>query len=177
MLQVDGSVTSNTFVNRAGTLAGSGTIGGNVTNNGRVSPGSAGAPGTLTILGNYTQANDADLMIQIANTSEFGALNVLGTADLAGRLDAVLLNGFVPAVGDSFTFLTAGSLNGTLFMHDRNIDDVAEHWDISYFPTFALLTVAAGNVSVPDAGSTLLLLVLGLSSLLMCRRTLVRIRN
>ena len=42
------------------------------------------------------------------------------------------------------------TVNGTLFMHNRNIDDVAEHWDIIYFPMFAVLTVAAGNVSVPD---------------------------
>jgi autotransporter-associated beta strand protein len=35
LLQVDGSITSNTFVNHRGTLAGNGTINGNVTNNGR----------------------------------------------------------------------------------------------------------------------------------------------
>jgi hypothetical protein len=86
----------------------------------------------------------------------------------------VLLNGFVPGVGDSFTFLTAGAVNGTLLMRNRNIDDLAEHWEISYFPTYALLTVAAGNVSVPDAGSTVFLLVLGLVGLLMYRRSVVR---
>ena len=86
--------------------------------------------------------------------------------------DAELLNGFLPAVGDSFTFLTAGSLNGTLFMFNRNIDNLPEHWDVSYFPTFAVLTVTAGNVPVPDPGSTFLLLMLGLSALLMCRRHL-----
>jgi hypothetical protein len=37
------------------------------------------------------------------------------------------------------------TVNRTLFMHNRNIDDVAEHWDISYFLTFAVLTVATGN--------------------------------
>jgi hypothetical protein len=59
-------------------------------------------------------------------------------------------------------------------MRNRNIDDLAEHWEISYFPTYALLTVAAGNVSVPDAGSTVFLLVLGLVGLLMYRRSVVR---
>jgi hypothetical protein len=39
-------------------------------------------------------------------------------------------------------------------MHNRSIDDVAEHWDISYFPTFAVLTFA----SVPDQASTFVLL-------------------
>jgi len=129
----------------------------------------------LTVTGNYTQAQYAALMIQIAgaNAGEFSVLNVLGIANLSGRLNPVLLNGFVPMVGESFTFLQSGAVNGTLFIHNRNIDNVAEHWDTSYFPTFDVLTVAAGNVPVPDHGSTLLLLMLGLSALLMCRRHLV----
>jgi uncharacterized protein with beta-barrel porin domain len=175
VLQVDGSITSNTFVNRMGTLAGMGTINGNVANNGRVSPGSAGSPGILTVTGNYTQAQYAALMIQLAgaNAGEFSVLNILGTANLSGQLKPLLLNGFLPTVGESFTFLQYGAVNGTLFMFNRNIDNLPEHWEVSYFPTFAVLTVAAGNVPVPDQASTLLLLMLGLSALLMCRRQLV----
>ena len=175
VLQVDGSITSNTFVNRRGTLAGTGTINGNVANNGRVSPGSAGSPGMLTVTGNYTQAQFAALMIQLAgaNAGEFSVLNVLGTANLSDQLKPLLLNGFLPTVGESFAFLQYGAVNGTLFMFNRNIDDLPEHWEVSYFPTFALLTVASGNVPVPDEASTLLLLMLGLSALLTCRRHLV----
>src|SRR5436190_21493950 len=111
-LQVDGSITSNTFVNQHGTLAGTGTINGNVTNNGKVTPGSAGTPGMLTVTGDYTQAQFATLMIQIAGMSpdQFSVLNVLGNASLNGFLDPMLLNGFVPALGDSFTFLNYASL-------------------------------------------------------------------
>jgi autotransporter-associated beta strand protein len=176
VLQVDGSITSNTFVNRGATLAGTGTIDGNLTNNGKVSPGSAGAPGMLTVVHNYTQAQYATLMIQIAGASagEFSVLNVLGTANLSGHLDPVLLNGFVPTIGESFTFLTYGSVNGTLFIFNRNIDDLPEHWELSYLPTSAVLTVAAGNVAVPDQGSTFLLLMLGLLGLVTCRRQLLR---
>jgi len=171
VLQVDGSISSNAVVNHSGRLAGTGVIHGDVINRGTVGPGSP--VGTLTV-DNFTQANYADLMIQIANSNEFGVLNVLGTADLSGRLDAVLLNGFVPAVGESFTFLTYSAVSGTLFMSNRNIDSVAEHWEISYFPTYAVLTVAAGNVAVPDHGSTFLLLTLGLLGLVMYRRQLLR---
>jgi len=118
VLQVDGSITSNTFVNHPGTLAGMGTINGNVANNGRVSPGSAGSPGMLTVTGNYTQAQYAALMIQLAgaNAGEFSVLNILGTANLSGQLNPLLLNGFLPTVGESFTFLQYGAVNGTLFM-------------------------------------------------------------
>ncbi len=46
-------------------------------------------------------------MVQIAGESagQFSVLNVLGTTDLNGTLDPVLLNGFIPMIGDSFVFL------------------------------------------------------------------------
>jgi hypothetical protein len=114
-------------------------------------------------------------MIQIAgaNAGQFGVLDVLGTANLSGRLDPTLLNGFVPTIGDSFTFLNAGAVNGTLFIFDRNIDNEPLHWVISYFPTNAVLTVVAGNVPVPDQASTFLL-TLGVLGLVTCRRQLLR---
>jgi hypothetical protein len=45
-------------------------------------------------------------MIQIvaANAGQFSVLDVLGTANLSGHLDPVLLNGFVPTNGESFIF-------------------------------------------------------------------------
>ena len=176
VLQVDGSITNNTFVNRGSTLAGIGTIDGNLTNNSKVIPGSAGSPGILTVTGNFTQAQYAALMIQLAGTNagEFSVLNILGTANLSGQLNPVLLNGFLPTIGDSFTFLNYGAVNGTLFIFNRNIDNLPEHWEVSYLPTSAILTVVAGNVPVPDQASTLLLLMLGLLGLVMYRRQLVR---
>jgi len=130
----------------------------------------------LTVTGNYTQAQYAALMIQLAgaNPGEFSVLNILGTANLSGQLNPVLLNGFLPTVGESFTFLQYGAVNGTLFKFNRNINNLPEHWEVSYFPTFAVLSVAAGNVPVPDQASTLLLLMLGLLGLVIYRRQLLR---
>jgi autotransporter-associated beta strand protein len=176
VLKVDGSITSNTFVNRFGTLSGTGTVNGNVTNHfgGTVSPGDA--PGTLTINGNFTQVSGGTLLIDIAGTGtgEFGVLDVLGTANLRGLLDPVLLNGFVPTIGESFTFLNYEAVTGTLGIFDRNIDSVAEHWKISYLPTSAILTVAAGNVPALDHGSTFLLLTLSLLGVATYRWQLLR---
>jgi autotransporter-associated beta strand protein len=177
VLQVDGSIASNTLVNPHGTLAGTGKINGNVSNNGKVSPGSAGTPGMLSVVHNYTQAQYAHLMIQIAgaNAGQFSVLDVLGTANLnSGHLDPILLDGFVPTVGETFTFLNYGAVNGTLFIFNPNIDNLPEHWVISYFPTYAILTVVTGNVSVPDQGSTFLLLTLGLLGLVTYQRQLLR---
>jgi autotransporter-associated beta strand protein len=174
VLQVDGSITSNTFVNHGGTLAGTGSINGNVTNNGTVSPGSAGSPGMLSITSNYTQAQYATLMIQLAGMSpdQFSVLNVLGNACLNGFLDPVLLNGFVPTIGDSFTFLNYGSLTGE-FSHSRHqfFGDGMLQWSVSYEANHAILTV---EQHVPDQGSTFLLLMLGLLGLVTFRRQLAR---
>ena len=68
-----------------------------------------------------------------------------------------------------------GELNrGTLFVFNPNIDNLPEHWEASYFPTHAILAVVAGNVSVPEQGSTFVLLTLGLLGLVMYRRQLQR---
>jgi autotransporter-associated beta strand protein len=176
VLQVDGSINSNTSVHGRGTLAGIGTIDGNVTtgNWGKISPGSGGAPGMLTVVHNYTQAQYATLMIQIAGTSpdQFSVLNVLGAANLNGFLDPVLLNGFVPTVGDQFTFLNYASSFGAFRLHDGGIfNNGTERWVVDYQPTNAILTATS---FAPDQGSTFLLLTLGLLGLVMYRRQLLR---
>jgi autotransporter-associated beta strand protein len=180
VLQVDGSITSNTFVNRRGTLAGMGTIQGNLMNRdfGRVRPGGAlGAPGMLSVTGNYTQTQYASLMIQIAGTSagEFSVLNVLGNANLNGNLDPVLLNGFIPTIGESFIFLNYVSFTGA-FSQIRNqvFDHGTKQWSVIYQNTYAMLTVEPHTPGVPDQGSTLLLLMLGLFGLVAYRRQLLR---
>jgi autotransporter-associated beta strand protein len=160
VLQVDGSITSNTYVNAGGTLAGTGTVSRNVTDTtgGTVSPGHA--LGLLSVNGNYRQASYATLLISIAglSTGQFSVLDVAGTANLVGAydlLDPVLLNGFVPTIGESFTFLNYASLNGTFFISDANIDNLNAHWEVTYQPTYAILTVALGNVPIvplPDQG-------------------------
>jgi autotransporter-associated beta strand protein len=176
VLQVDGSITSNTFVNHRGTLAGTGMVSGNVTNNdfGTVRPGGVlGAPGVLTVVGNYTQTQYATLMIQIAGTTagDFSVLNVLGSANLSGYLDPVLLNGFVPTIGQTFTFLDYASLTGE-FSHikHRVFDNGLLQWSVIYEANHAILTV---EQHTPDQGSTLLLLTVGLLGLVTYRRQLL----
>jgi autotransporter-associated beta strand protein len=172
VLQVDGSITSNTFVRHLGMLGGNGTINGNVTNNGRVSPGDS--RGMLTVQ-NYRQAQYATLMIQIAGTStgEVSVLNVLGNANLSGYLDPALLNGFVPTIGQTFTFLDYASFTGS-FSHikDQVFDNGMLQWSVIYDANHAILTV--GPNTIPDQGSTLLLLTLGLLGLVTYQRQLLR---
>ncbi|MBN3760842.1 autotransporter outer membrane beta-barrel domain-containing protein [Burkholderia sp. Ac-20365] len=78
------SVAGNVQVNASGTLRGHGTITGSVANNGgTVAPG--GSIGTLSVGGNYSQASNATLAIEVSPT-EASLLKVAGTATLNGVL-------------------------------------------------------------------------------------------
>ena len=95
-------------------FGGVGVVGGNLFNAGVVSPGHS--PGTLTVNGNYTQAPNGTLQIELAgyNPGQFDLLKVGGTASLAGTVRFTSLNGFVPSNGARFVFLTAaGGVTGT----------------------------------------------------------------
>jgi autotransporter-associated beta strand protein len=173
MLKVDGSITSNTFVHSGGTLAGTGTVHSDVANNGgTVSPGDS--PGTLTITGGYSQQASATLMIDIAGSSlgQYSVLNVFGNASLRGFLDPVLLNGFIPTVGEQFIFLKYGSFFGSFSsIQNQTFNGGTEHWDITYGSTSAILVAEAGPATnTPDSGSTMPLLTLSFVGLVMLRR-------
>jgi len=105
-LDVDGTLIAPTIAIGAGQdLSGSGTIDGNVTVYGSTDPGNS--PGILTVNGNYTQASGSFLNIQLGGTGlgQFDQLNVNGNLSLAGTLDVLLWNGFVPANGNTFDIL------------------------------------------------------------------------
>ena len=68
-------------------------------------------------------------------------LNIHGNANLGGFLDPVLVNGFVPEVGQSFTFLKYASFTGFLRIRNPIFDDGRKRWSVSFGPTSAVLTV------------------------------------
>jgi T5SS/PEP-CTERM-associated repeat protein len=98
-------------------LSGTGTVTGNVRNlSGSVWPGgdmAATLTGVLTIDGDFTQQQDARLRIRIKGGGEYSALNVTGTATLAGPLALEPIDGYEPQPGDEFVVLTAGAVDGT----------------------------------------------------------------
>ena len=173
VLKVDGSITSNTFVNHGGTLAGTERSMA-VLSKQRWN----GQPRGCAWHAHSRQQLHADELMPISS-STLPAPNS-DQIRSAGRswecqlkwaiLDPVLQNGFIPTVGESFTFMDYGSLSGSLFIYNPNIADALEHWVVTYQPGEAVLTVAAGKVSVADHDSTLLLLTLGLLGLVTSRR-------
>ncbi len=81
----------------------------NFTNNGIVAPGNSA--GTLSYIGNFLPSVTAVLDVQLGgvNETDYDKLNVTGSAKLNGTLKVSLINGFIPAAGDSFVVLTTTS--------------------------------------------------------------------
>ncbi|MGZ4982955.1 MAG: autotransporter-associated beta strand repeat-containing protein, partial [Chthoniobacterales bacterium] len=110
VLQVDGSIASNTFVNNGGTLGGTGTIKNNVTvnNGGTVSPGDS--PGTLTIQGALTLNSGATFKFELNSSTAVA--------------DKVIANG-VTIDGAEFSFTDLGNSMLAVGMIFVVIDDTA----------------------------------------------------
>ena len=98
---------------QGGTLSGTGSVSGEVANAAAiVDPGNSA--GTLTISGNYTQAVDGTLRIQLGGTDagEYDKLEISGAASLDGTLTIEPIDDFIPEVGQQFTIMTCASRTG-----------------------------------------------------------------
>jgi len=99
----------NVAVAAAGTLRGHGTVLGDVVNGGTVAPG--GSIGTLSVGGNYAQASNATLAIEVSPNGA-SALNVGGRATLNGVLAITYDPGTYTA--KSYTLVSAAKgISGT----------------------------------------------------------------
>ena len=88
---------------------------GNLTVSGTLGASGAGTPRTITITGNYNQAATGTLEVGIQNAAAPDKLAVGGTATLANgaTIKPVLLGGAPVQSGQTFTFLTSGTLAAT----------------------------------------------------------------
>ncbi|GMU23348.1 MAG: hypothetical protein AMXMBFR13_34270 [Phycisphaerae bacterium] len=124
-----------------GTLRGAGMITGTVQNTGgSLEPG--GSPGILNVTGAYTQAAGATLRIELAGSapgSGHDQLTVTGTAQLAGALVIGQPDGYVPAPGQQFVILTAGSVQGAF----ASVSGPGTY-TVEYLPNEVVLNVIAG---------------------------------
>jgi autotransporter-associated beta strand protein len=115
ILDLSGRTITSTFIVGGGTLSGTGTINGNVNViAGTVSPGGTGTAGTITISGDYTQGAGGTLAAELGGVSavQYDALDIGGTAALAGILSVTNSPSFIPADGSFFTLVTASSVTG-----------------------------------------------------------------
>ena len=107
-------VGSGTRLENFGTILGNGTLllAAQFINHGTIAPGLS--PGKLIINGSFVNASDGVLDLEIASASVFDVLEFTAnsTVKLGGKLRLHLLDGFVPTVGEEFTFLNYSSFSG-----------------------------------------------------------------
>jgi hypothetical protein len=143
---------ANINVMSGGTLLAVGTFGNataptNVTNNGGVVQPHMSS-GILTINGSYTQSSTGTLAIEIDGTTagtQYSQLMVNGTATLAGTLQLIQDNGFVPAVGDTFTIVPATGEVGIFATINTGTFPAFPAFSASYIVPPGVVLQAAGN--------------------------------
>jgi len=109
LTHVDGVLSAQRVEVLGGTLTGSGRIAADVVlgAGSLLAPGDS--PGTLTIEGNLVAQQDSQILIDIASEENFDRVIVSGEATLNGLLRFRLLDGYVPALGQGWQWLEAGS--------------------------------------------------------------------
>ena len=149
-LQIDNGIVMFTGAELAnspsGVIQGRATLhvgNGTFENQGTVNPGTS--PGILTITGNYPQSSSGVLNIEIGGTDaalpEYDQLIVTGNAALAGTLNVILANSFVPEAGNHFEILSYAGRSGQF--DAENLPGLGSNleWVMDYGPTTIALDV------------------------------------
>ena len=131
-----------------GSLVGYGTLGGSLLNGGHVFPGGVLTAGSLSVAGNYTQQSSGQLHVSLGGTTpatDYSQLIVTGpnSAHLEGALSVDLINGFIPAPGNSFQPVTYPSHTGSFSVFDGDPCVNGHNFSLAYHPTDVTLTAQA----------------------------------
>ncbi len=135
----------------AADLTGSGTVAGNMVMPGTIAPGASA--GALTFENNLTLTGTSVLEIELGGTVagvSFDALDIAGSATLAGMLDVSRINSFNPALGNSFEVLHADF--GVFGEFDQLVLPALLpqlEWNVVYSSVAVLLNVVSPNATVP----------------------------
>lgn len=143
------------FVN-AGAMKGNGTFaftgGATLTNAGLLAPGFS--VGAIAIEGDYAQTADGVYEVELASLLAFDTLDITGDVALDGLLRIVSLDGYTPAVGDSFTIATfdQGVLSGAFANLVWQGFAPGIGFDLSYLDHALVLNAVPAPVPLPPAG-------------------------
>ncbi|MBX3301370.1 MAG: putative Ig domain-containing protein [Nitrospira sp.] len=102
---------------------------------------SLGMSGQAIVTGGFTNSVTGVVDMDIGGTTLFGRLLIAGPASLDGTLDVTLVDGFVPAPGDRFQFMTFGSRTGSFSTTNLPANFAVDQTD----PTDLELVVATPN--------------------------------
>jgi hypothetical protein len=146
---VDGTLTAPSGLTLTkGTIQGQGAIAAAVTSNAVIIAGdTTTTPGKLTITGSYTQNAAASLDVDITGTTvgtQYSQLAVSNGASLHGILNIKRKAAFVPAIGTTFTILTASAVSGQFATVNGAAINAGEHFAAAYSSNAVTLTVVSG---------------------------------
>jgi hypothetical protein len=157
--------TSNPLSIQGGTVTGTGTITGTgsatISNSGgTLSPGVGTTVGSIALAsgssGAYSQGAAGSFNVKLGGTGagQYDTLGATGAAALSGTLNGTLINGYTPALNDTMTILTAGSVSGKY--STTNLPSLATglQWKVTYNPASVVLTVASSGAPVASLSST-----------------------
>ena len=142
---VDGVLTATGGVTiQAGKVFGKGTIASTVASSGSVTAGDSATKAGKLSLSTYTQNSGGSLNVQIGGLTvgtQYSQLAVANGVSLKGTLNIKVVNGFVPAMGNTFIILTGSALSGK-FAHLNGLTiPTGGHFTVAYNPTNVTLTV------------------------------------
>ena len=126
------------------TLAGNVNVIGSLLNRGFVLPGNSA--GAVRVAGDYTQEQSGTLLLEVGGTqpSQYDQLQVVGTANLNGKLIVKTIGGFNPQSGHSFAPLTYGSASGSF-------SSVTSNAQVSFGASGMSMQVSGPNPPAPKA--------------------------
>jgi hypothetical protein len=172
-LNVTGSFAAGGGLTNLGTLAGAGAITGSLTSSGTLSPGNS--PGLLTVTGNLTLLSTSQLVMELGGTVEgvtYDSIDVTGVITLAGALNVVFVNGFLPVSGASFNLIDASSFSGSFSAVSLPTLPGGLTWNTTALATAGLISVGAS--AIPEPATYAVIAGLGVLGLAMWRRRAVR---
>ncbi len=101
----------------------------------------------------YEQGATGILEIELQETglNDYDRMSLTGIAQLDGQLDVSLIGGFVPALNDTFTIITAASVLGSFAVEDFSAAPLGAGlaWDVTYNGTNVQLAVIEAPIGLP----------------------------
>ena len=142
---VDGVLTAAGGVTiQGGKVFGRGTIASTVVSSGSVTAGDSATKAGKLSLSTYTQKSSGSLNLQIGGLTagtQYSQLAVANGVSLNGTLNIKVVNGFIPAIGNSFIILTGSARSGTFALVNGLTIPTGGHFTVAYNPTNVTLTV------------------------------------
>lgn len=151
--------TSAVTIDADGTLTGAGSFSGAFQNNGTYAPGNSP---TLASLSSFSQGSTGSLLLEIAGRtrgSGYDALDISGSASLAGTLAVSFIDGFSASslsAGTSFDLFDWGNVTGTF--DSLLLPDLAGSgfvWNTSALYSSGILSVSASAIPEPSTYAAL----------------------